>query len=424
VDPRRFDRLSGALAAPRSRRSAFKAAAAVAAISRLRPAPAAAQATPAATPVAGDPAERVLAIAREAKRAYGLNAVIVRVVIDGQELLTEALGESMTGVPATPAMHFRNGAVAFSYLATLLLQFVDRKLVSLDDPIAKWEPTLPAADKITLRMLVTMTSGYFDYVQNQALISQLYVDPFRQWTPQELIAYGVDKPLMFEPGTNWGYSHTNFVILGLILEKVGGKPMAELMQTNIFDPLGLTNTASGSTAAIPEPALHAFTSERREALGIKPGVPFLEESTYWNPSWTTAAGAIQTTNIVDLTTTAIAVGTGALLSPASHQLQVAPTLRGFGKPVAGCPTCFTLNDVYTYGLGVVLSGNWQLQNPLYYGYAAVEAYLPSKKLAIATSVTFTEASFDAQGAYTPRNAAQNLFASIATALAPDDPVPA
>ncbi len=423
MEPSRFDGLTRMLTAPRSRRCAMKGAAAAAAMSRLRPAHAA-PATPLASPVAGDAADRVVALTRQAMTSYGLNAAIVRVTIDGRELLTEAFGESMTGVPATPEMHFRNGAVAFSYLSTLLLQFVDRKLVSLDDPLATWEPKLPAADRITLRMLVTMTSGYFDYVQNQDLTSQLYVDPFRQWTPEELIGFGVGKPLMFAPGTNWGYSHTNFVILGLILEKVGGKPLAELMQTNIFDPLGLTGTAGGSTAEIPEPALHAFTSERREALGIQPGVRFLEESTYWNPSWTTAAGAIQTTTIYDLTTTAVAVGTGSLLSPESHRAQVAPTLRGFGKPVAGCPTCFTQNDVYTYGLGVILSGNWLLQNPLYYGYAAVDAYLPAKKLAIATAVTFTEASFDAQGNYTPHNAAQSFFASIANALPPDDPIPA
>ncbi|HEU0115725.1 MAG TPA: serine hydrolase domain-containing protein [Thermomicrobiales bacterium] len=421
MDSRRFNGLTRILAAPRSRRTALKTAAGAVALNRLRPA-LAAPATPAATPVGGDPAARVLALTHDAMTTYGLNAAIVRVVIDGQALLTEALGESMTGVPATPEMHFRNGAVAFSYIATLLLQFVDRKLVGLDDPIAKWEPQLPAADKVTLRMLANMTSGYFDYVQNQDLISQLYVDPFRQWTPEELIAFGIDKPLMFAPGTNWGYSHTNYVILGQALEKIGGKPMAELMQSNIFEPLGLTGTAGGSTPAIPEPALHAFTSERRAALGIKPDVPFLEESTYWNPSWTTAAGAIQTTNIYDLTTTAVAIGTGSLLTPASHQAQVAPTLRGFGKPVAGCPTCFTQNDVYTYGLGVILTGNWLAQNPLYYGYAAVEGYLPSKKLAIATAVTFTEAAFDDQGNYKGGNAAQNLFTSIANELAPDEPI--
>ena len=413
--------LTRTLASRRSRRSALKAAAATVAVGRFgggRAAPA----TPTASPVAGDPAARVVALAREAMTTAGLKAVIVRVTVDGRDLVTEAFGESMTGIPATTEMHFRNGAVAFSYMATLLLQFVDRKLITLDDPLANWEPDLPDADRITLRMLASMTSGYADYVQDAALISALYVDPFRQWTPQELIAIGVDKPLMFAPGTNWGYSHTNWVIMGQVLEKIGGKPLAELLQTNIFDPLGLQNTTSGSTAAIPEPVLHAFSSERRVALGLAPSVKFLEESTFWNPSWTTAAGAIQTTNIFDMTATAIAIGTGALLSPASHQAQTALTLRGFGKPIAGCPTCFTQDERYTYGLGLVMSGNWQLQNPLFYGYAAVEAYLPAKKLAIATAVTFTEAGFDDQGNYRG-NAAQKLFNAMAAALAPDDPVP-
>ena len=423
MDRFHFDRLVRTLASPRSRRVTLQAAAATAVGGRFR-AGRAAPATPMASPAAGDPAERVVALAREAMATAGLKAVIVRATVDGQEIVTAALGESMTGVPATPEMRFRNGAVAFSYMATLLLQFVDRQRVALEDPLARWMPDLPAADRITLRMLASMTSGYFDYVQDADLIAALYADPFRQWTPEELIAIGVDRPLMFEPGTNWGYSHTNWVILGRVLEQVGGAPLAELLQANVFDPLGLTGTTGGSTAAIPEPALHAYSSERRAALGIPPSVRFIEESTYWNPSWTTAAGAIQTTTIRDLTATAEAVGTGALLSPESHRLQVAPSLRGFGKPVAGCPTCFTQNERYTYGLGVILSGNWLLQNPLFFGYAAVEGYLPAEKLAVATAVTFTEAAFDDQGNYAGGNAAEGLFAAIAAELAPDDPIPA
>ena len=422
MDAERMSDLSRLQPPVHSRRAVLGASGALVLGSRVRSGRAA-PATPAATPVTGDAAERILAITRQTMGTSGLKAAIVRVVVDGNELVTAALGESMTGVPATADMRFRNGAVAFSYMATLLLQFVDQKRISLDDPLAKWEPNLPAADQITLRMLASMTSGYFDYVQDAGLISALYADPFRQWTPQELIAIGVDKPLMFAPGTNWGYSHTNWVIVGQVLEAIGDRPLAELLQTSIFDPLGLTQTTSGSTAAIPDPVLHAYTSERRAALHIPASVPFLEESTFWNPSWTTAAGAIQTTTITDLTTTAVAVGTGTLLSPASHQLQVAPTLRGFGKPVAGCPTCATQTDRYTYGLGVILSGAWLLQNPLFYGYAAVEGYLPPKKLAIATAVTFTEAAFDDQGNYRGGNAAQTLFEAIATELVPEYPIP-
>ena len=95
---------------------------------------------------------------------------------------------------------------------------------------------------------------------------------------------------------------------------------------------------------------------------IPAGTRFYEESTYWNPSWTLAHGAIQTTDIVDLTTTAVAVGEGTLLSPESHREQIEPKLLGFGTPVAGCPRCHTLDETYSYGLGAVLSGSWILQN--------------------------------------------------------------
>ena len=93
-----------------------------------------------------------------------LKAVIVRVTVDGKEVLTQAVGDSMTGVPATPQMHFRNGAVAISYVSTLLLKLVDDKKVSLDDKMSKWLPDFPHADQVTLGQLAQMTSGYPDYV--------------------------------------------------------------------------------------------------------------------------------------------------------------------------------------------------------------------------------------------------------------------
>ena len=72
-----------------------------------------------------------------------LKSVIVRVTVDGQKVVTEAVGDSMTGVPATTDMHFRNGAVAISYVATLLLKLVDQKKVGLDDKLSKWSARLP-----------------------------------------------------------------------------------------------------------------------------------------------------------------------------------------------------------------------------------------------------------------------------------------
>jgi CubicO group peptidase (beta-lactamase class C family) len=177
------------------------------------------QATPVAT-APGDQAEAIVALARDVMSKQDVNAVILRVTIDGQEVVTAALGESMTGVPATTEMHFRNGAVAFFYVSTLLLRLVDQQLVSLDDSLASWLPDLPDADQVTLRMLANMTAGYPDFVQNPKLSQELYADPFRQWTPEELIALGLSTPRVFAPGTNWDYSHTDYVILGQALEKI------------------------------------------------------------------------------------------------------------------------------------------------------------------------------------------------------------
>ena len=105
-------------------------------------------------------ADAVLKIVRDTMAAAHLKAVLVRVKVGGEEVLTRALGESMTGVPASTTMHFRNGAVAISYVATLLLRLVDQNKVSLDDKLAKWLPDVPNADRVTLGQLAQMTSGY------------------------------------------------------------------------------------------------------------------------------------------------------------------------------------------------------------------------------------------------------------------------
>jgi CubicO group peptidase (beta-lactamase class C family) len=305
-------------------------------------------------------------------------------------------------------------------MATLLLQLVDDGVVTLDDPLAAWLPDLPDADDVTLRMLANMTAGYPDYVQNTELQFAVYDDPFRQFTNAELIEFGLATPRRFAPGTNWDYSHTNYVILGEALERISGQPLSDLMQERILDPLGLINTHGAATAEIPEPVLHAFSAERRQALGIPAGTRFYEESTFWNPSWTLPAGAVQTTDIADMSASAAAIGEGTLLSPESHTAQIDPGLLGFGSPLEGCPACHTLDERYTYGLGVVLSGRWILQNPLLGGYGSVAAYLPGKKIAIAVVTTFGENGFDAEGNNRSGRASWEIFAAIAAALAPED----
>ncbi|HYL26775.1 MAG TPA: serine hydrolase domain-containing protein, partial [Candidatus Nitrosotalea sp.] len=211
---------------------------------------------------AGSPsAVTIESVVRNGMAANHLKAVIVQVRSNGNDVATRAFGESMTGVPATPDMHFRNGALAFTYMATLLLEFVDQKKVTLDTKLSVYFPDLPNADRIALRNLAQMTSGYADYVYQPELLNGLYRDPFRQWTPEELIQIGVSKPMQFQPGTNWGYSHTNYVILGRVLERIAGMPLADALARYVLEPMGLTQTAAFTTPEIPEPALHGFTSE-------------------------------------------------------------------------------------------------------------------------------------------------------------------
>lgn len=367
-------------------------------------------------------ADAVMQIVRDYMEEAHLKAVIVKVTVDGAEIVTAAEGESMTGVPATPDMHFRNGAVAISYVSTLMLQLVDEEKLSLDDKVSTYLPDLPHADEVTVGQLAQMTSGYQDFVLGNDEFAEIaYADPFKAWTTEDQLALAMDKPLWFEPGTNWAYAHTNYVILGLVLEEITGMSLEDALQERVLDPLGLANTTASLTAEIPEPALHAYSSERRSFLKIPEGVPFYEDSTGWNPSWTISQGAIQTSNIDDLLTSAIAVGTGELLSEESYAAMTSTDLRGRTTAIDGCVNCRPLDEFATYGLGLWISGDWLLQNPLFYGYAAVNAYLPSEKIAIAVAVTYEEAAFNSEGQYS--NGGDELFRRIGAYLAPDDAPP-
>jgi CubicO group peptidase (beta-lactamase class C family) len=370
----------------------------------------------------GDPAEiaAIQAAVEASMTKNHVRAAIVRVMRGDEPVLTWAWGESMAGVPATTAMHFRSGAVAIPQVATVLLQLVDENTVSLDDPLANWLPDVPNSDRVTLGQLAQMTAGYADYVQDPAFLEALSSDPFRQWQPEELAAFGTAKPLLFEPGTNWAYAHTDYVLLGLALEKITGDPLATLIHKRVLDPLGMRETADPDSPSMPAPALHAFDSERREFLGVPAGTPFIEDSTYWNPSWTLGRGSIQYTDIADMATVIRAIGRGDLLSSASHDLMIAPTLRGRTSAVEGCATCAAQHEFYTFGYGIVISGDWLLQNPQLHGYASTAAYLADDDLTIAVVATYADDAFDpATGEPLRANIATPLFAAIAAVVAPD-----
>ena len=384
------------------------------------PAPEAESAPSASMSVSVDPAQAAAVdqVVKDVMASQHLRAAIVKVSVGGREVITKAYGESMPGVPATTDMHFRNGAVAISYVAIALLQLVDEGVVNLNDKVSRWLPDLPYGDQVTLLQLAQMTSGYVDYVTAPELTKLLYANPFRTFTPEELIAISTKRPLLYRPATNWNYAHTNYVILGLAMEKITGKPMQQLLAERVLGPLGLDNTTDPGTPAIPEPALHAYSSERRYALKIPAAVPFTEDATYWNPSWTITHGAIQTTNIDDMHTSAVAIGTGRLLKPATFQQMITKDLIGKTTAVRGCLTCFPQQPAYTYGLGIVSTGNWLVQDPLFSGESGAIAYLPSQQVAIALTVTYEPAAFTSPAS--PKNSADYLWRVIAAKLTPAD----
>ncbi|WP_053702019.1 serine hydrolase domain-containing protein [Streptomyces sp. WM6368] len=365
-------------------------------------APASCTASPAPS---GGEAKQIMDIARAAQKELDLNAVVLRVTRDGQEVVTGALGESMTGVPATADMHFRAGSVAIVYMGIAALQLVEDGKAALDDPISRWLPDAPHADKITLRMLGASTSGLRDYVPDPKFLAALYADPFRQWTPDELVGISAAHPLWYEPGSSWSYSHANFVLLGQALEKIAGMPLAKVIEQQITGPAGLDNTVNSFTPQIEAPVLHSFDAERGT----------YEESTFWNPSWTTAPGAVLTTHICDLARSAEAVGSGELLSPQSYKVQLDPGTVGLGGNTPGCPArdCFRQLPALHFGYGVIVQNGWIQSNPSFAGYAAIQAYLPSERLAIAVSTTV--------GPKAPGdNTAQTIAGRIAQVLAPEN----
>ncbi|MFJ7777463.1 serine hydrolase domain-containing protein [Streptomyces yangpuensis] len=327
----------------------------------------------------------------EALAKYKLTAAMAGVWVDGERVTAAAAGETMTGFPATTDMRFRIGSVAIPYMTTELLKLVDEGRVTLDDKLSRWRPDLPQADAITLKMLASASSGYADYVTDKDFIAALYKDPFRHWTGEELVRIAMSRPMARPPGSGFAYSHANWVLLGDIISRVEQRPLGEVMRENVLEPMGLTHTAISSRAEIPAPVLHGFDNER--------GV--FEDSTYWDPSWTVAEGAVMTATLEDMAKSFTAIGEGKLLTPESHKLQVTPVVKIKGNA--------------WFALGLPVENTWIVQNPSFAGYAGTVAYLPSRKLAIATVATQGLGS-------TIQNASSNVLQAIATHLAPERPL--
>jgi D-alanyl-D-alanine carboxypeptidase len=197
-----------------------------------------------------------------------------------------------------------NGAVAMA--------LVDRGLISLDDTIGEWLPeALPLASSVTIGQALQHTGGLPDYVRSDAFLEQFQGDPRAYISPSELLGFVRDQPLDFPPGSEYHYSDTDNIVVGLIAERAAGLTYERALRRYVYRPLGLTETSLPITIRMPRPFLHGYELER----GRDPE----DVSKLINPAGAWASGGIVSTP-VEVGRFFRAYAGARLFSPASRDL--------------------------------------------------------------------------------------------------------
>jgi D-alanyl-D-alanine carboxypeptidase len=207
----------------------------------------------------------------------------------------------------------------------------DGKL-KFSDPVSDYVPNVPNGENITVAMLLKMRSGLYGYSGDPALATVMDADPGKAWTPQEVLDIAFRHPPQFAPDASYEYSNTNYALLGLVAEKVGGHPLAEQFAERLFGPVGLTQTSlpAADDTSMPAPYSHGYMyGGSFYALADDPypadmqaaaraGTLQPTDYTHQNASYATAAGgAISTAD--DLATWMKALVTGKVFNADYHQ---------------------------------------------------------------------------------------------------------
>jgi D-alanyl-D-alanine carboxypeptidase len=165
-----------------------------------------------------------------------------------------------TTTPPRADTHFRIASNTKSMTAAVIVQLAQEGKLRLDDPVSQYVPSVPNGDNITINELLTMRSGLYNYTDAPELAAIVDRDPTKAWTPDELLAIAFAHPPNFPPGTAYEYCNTNYALLGLIAERVDGRPLAQAMQDRLFGPLGMHDTLLPARTAntIPAPYSHGY----------------------------------------------------------------------------------------------------------------------------------------------------------------------
>jgi CubicO group peptidase (beta-lactamase class C family) len=176
-------------------------------------------------------------------------SVSIAIVRDGKIVLAKAYGKASETIPvATPDLPYQIASNSKQFTAMALLLLEDEGKLDLDDKVSKYLPAISGGDEIALRQLLSHTSGLQDYWPQDFSFAAMA----KPTTPQGIVDIWAKKPLDYEPGTEWQYSNTGYVVAGQIVEKVAGEPLLSFLQKRIFKPLGMTSVVDMDKAVGPK----------------------------------------------------------------------------------------------------------------------------------------------------------------------------
>ena len=253
-----------------------------------------------------DLSAKIDAVAQQALDQTGVPSASIAIVQHGQIVYTHAYGKARLDPPvaAEPSMRYSIGSISKQFTAAALLLLEQQGKLSIDDPVSKYIPDLTRANEVTIRMLLSHTAGYQDFWPEDYLMP-----PMREsTTAQHILDVWAKKPLDFDPGTRWQYSNTNYVIAGVIVEKVSGMPLMKFLQANIFKPLDMEAVWNSDAERLGDTDASGYI---RYALG--PLRPAPKEG----KGWMFAAGELAMP-AYDLAQWDISVMNRSLLAPKSY----------------------------------------------------------------------------------------------------------
>src|SRR6266404_773333 len=200
------------------------------------------------TQLSAEMQQKIDKVATDALAKTGVPSASVAVVKDGQIAYLHAYGNARLdpATPAKPEMRYSIGSISKQFTAAAILLLQEQGKLSLDDKVAKYIPNLTRANEVTIRQLLSHTSGYQDYWP-QDYVMPMMLQPV---TAQKILEIWARKPLDFDPGTKWQYSNTNYVIAGVIIEKVARMPLLQFLQERVFTPLGMTGVTDSDQAKL------------------------------------------------------------------------------------------------------------------------------------------------------------------------------